>query len=609
MKKILTILFCFSCVFVHGQNVQVAPGSSPADTTLEYGFIRIPNTPNAVNTTGKKVLIADARGVLQWIIKDSIAGSGGSGVNTLAAIGSSPNANGATISGSTLNLEPADGSFGGVVTTGTQTIAGAKTFSSAFTSSTSTTSPILIGGTGTGSSISIRPTSGVGSTGADIIFQNGNNGGTEIARVTGSNGYTGFGTASPLMKFDITNGTQVTGANSGNPNALNVTGSNQSLTGGSATMFLNSNSAMGADVGASLAFTALRVSGDNTSDMIFAIAKGAKENASSGNYNGYFAIATQSHNLGALAERFRITSGGNVGIGTSSPTSLLHVVPVQTTGIGVAVASSTTTTGTILDIAGTSTALASGNEGLNIAISGANGTNAITATGARISVTNTNGTSCTNVGLEVTASGATTANYAIIVPSGGGNVGIGTATPSVTLDVVGDAQIFNAASGLSVIASTSKTTIGDFAGSGNGITLEVDDANQKTTISGGTVTFAGYGAGTATFDASGNISSVSDIRLKNVQGGYNVGLSALMKIRPIVYKWNDKSKMETEHSYIGFSAQNINAVLGDNATGVNKDGYLSIQDRAIMATMVVAIQEQQKMIEELQKEIKKLKRK
>lgn len=326
MKKILTILFCFSCVFVHGQNVQVAPGSSPADTTLEYGFIRIPNTPNAVNTTGKKVLIADARGVLQWIIKDSIAGSGGSGVNTLAAIGSSPNANGATISGSTLTLEPADGSFGGVVTTGTQTIAGAKTFSSAFTSSTSTTSPILIGGTGTGSSISIRPTSGVGSTGADIIFQNGNNGGTEIARVTGSNGYTGFGTASPLMKFDITNGTQVTGANSGNPNALNVTGSNQALTGGGATMFLNSNSAMGADVGASLAFTALRVSGDNTSDMIFAIAKGAKENASSGNYNGYFAIATQSHNLGALAERFRITSGGNVGIGTTSPSAVLDVV-------------------------------------------------------------------------------------------------------------------------------------------------------------------------------------------------------------------------------------------------------------------------------------------
>jgi hypothetical protein len=67
------------------------------------------------------------------------AGGGGSGVTTMAAIGSSPNADGATISGSTLNLEPASGSFGGVVTTGTQTFAGAKTFSSFPTFSAGTT--------------------------------------------------------------------------------------------------------------------------------------------------------------------------------------------------------------------------------------------------------------------------------------------------------------------------------------------------------------------------------------------------------------------------------------------------------------------------------------
>lgn len=50
---------------------------------------------------------------------------------SLTTIGSTPNANGATISGSVLNLQPASGSFGGVVTTTTQTLgAGVKTFSS-----------------------------------------------------------------------------------------------------------------------------------------------------------------------------------------------------------------------------------------------------------------------------------------------------------------------------------------------------------------------------------------------------------------------------------------------------------------------------------------------
>jgi hypothetical protein len=51
----------------------------------------------------------------------------------MAAIGSTPNANGATISGVNLNLEPASASYGGIVTTGTQTFAGAKTFSPALT--------------------------------------------------------------------------------------------------------------------------------------------------------------------------------------------------------------------------------------------------------------------------------------------------------------------------------------------------------------------------------------------------------------------------------------------------------------------------------------------
>lgn len=51
-----------------------------------------------------------------------------SGAISLSAIGSTPNANGGTITANVLNLQPASASFGGVITTGTQAFEGAKTF-------------------------------------------------------------------------------------------------------------------------------------------------------------------------------------------------------------------------------------------------------------------------------------------------------------------------------------------------------------------------------------------------------------------------------------------------------------------------------------------------
>lgn len=62
---------------------------------------------------------------------------------TLAAVGSSPNANAATLTGQVLNLQPADGTHPGVVSTGTQTFGGNKTF-------TGTISASNLSGTNTG---------------------------------------------------------------------------------------------------------------------------------------------------------------------------------------------------------------------------------------------------------------------------------------------------------------------------------------------------------------------------------------------------------------------------------------------------------------------------
>ena len=64
-----------------------------------------------------------------------------------------------------------------------------------------------------------------------------------------------------------------------------------------------------------------------------------------------------------------------------------------------------------------------------------------------------------------------------------------------------------------------------------------------------TVRFANFTTGSATFDASGNISSVSDERYKHIQREFATGMEAIDQINPIVYKWRDNSGMETEHEY------------------------------------------------------------
>jgi hypothetical protein len=99
-------------------------------------------------------------------INGTVTGSN-SGDVTLSAVGSTPNANAATLTGQVLNLQPASSSFPGLVTTGTQTLAGNKTL----TGNTTSTN-LTINGTGgqgyvfyTGQSAT--PTTPVGGT---VVF-------------------------------------------------------------------------------------------------------------------------------------------------------------------------------------------------------------------------------------------------------------------------------------------------------------------------------------------------------------------------------------------------------------------------------------------------------
>ncbi|NBW22853.1 MAG: hypothetical protein EBR82_84400, partial [Caulobacteraceae bacterium] len=87
---------------------------------------------------------------------------------------------------------------------------GGYTLSNVVLSASAGTMATVIGGTGTTSTLTLRSTSGVGTTGADIIFQTGNNGATEVMRLQ-NGGNLGIGEPSPLYKLQLKGAGQTTG--------------------------------------------------------------------------------------------------------------------------------------------------------------------------------------------------------------------------------------------------------------------------------------------------------------------------------------------------------------------------------------------------------------
>jgi hypothetical protein len=79
----------------------------------------------------------------------------------------------------------------------------------------------------------------------------------------------------------------------------------------------------------------------------------------------------------------------------------------------------------------------------------------------------------------------------------------------------------------------------------------------------GAATFAGavrmsnYGAGAATFDSSGNITSVSDARLKNITGTFTKGLAEIVKLTPKLYTWKPETGLVTDDINATLIAQDL----------------------------------------------------
>ena len=109
----------------------------------------------------------------------------------------------------------------------------------------------------------------------------------------------------------------------------------------------------------------------------------------------------------------------------------------------------------------------------------------------------------------------------------------------------------------------------------------------------------------------GSWTVASDKRLKQNIKPYTEGLSKLLLVEPIEYNYNERSGYDTKPSYVGVVAQDLQKIAPYMVGKFKKNGeeYLDVNTSAMTYMMVNAIKEQQKMIEDLKKEIEALKKK
>lgn len=140
------------------------------------------------------------------------------------------------------------------------------------------------------------------------------------------------------------------------------------------------------------------------------------------------------------------------------------------------------------------------------------------------------------------------------------------------------------------------TKLGGLSGSAYINSFEISDSGVVTIAN-----LAGAGSRTVTANASGTLSASSDSRLKQEDLSYRIsGLTELMQIQPRAYKWLNDINIRGEEAAteIGFFANEVNPII-PSAAPMGNDGMYGFYDRAMIATLVKAVQEQQVQIEEL----------
>ena len=210
---------------------------------------------------------------------------------------------------------------------------------------------------------------------------------------------------------------------------------------------------------------------------------------------------------------------------------------------------------------------------------------------------------------------------ALVLGKTGTNVGIGTSTPGHLLDVAGvvafDSTGLNNGTGIDLTfglnsgeGMSSSRTAGP-----NQYGLDLyTDYNRRISIE----QHGNVGIGTTSPDnlltvngsadkpGGGSWGTFSDGRLKTVNGGFTPGLSQVMRIHPIHYRYKADNAMGIRDTdeHIGVVAQDVQKVIPEAVTE-NSKGYLLVNNDPIIWTMLNAIKEQQGEFQHEQAELAK----
>jgi hypothetical protein len=262
-----------------------------------------------------------------------------------------------------------------------------------------------------------------------------------------------------------------------------------------------------------------------------------------------------------------------------------------------------------------------------------------TASGASAIWSNTTGSQNTAIGFQslfsnTTASGNTADGYeALLNSTSCCNVAVG----DLALQFVSTGQAntgvgnhAGATADSSYVTGSNNTTLGTGTKLGTGTltnasalgaNAEVDASNSLVLgsingVNGQTATVK-VGIGTTTPDnnltvngsadkpGGGSWGTYSDGRLKSLDGNFNEGLSAVLKIRPVRYRYKPDNAMGIRdgEEHIGVVAQEVQKIIPEAVTE-NSKGYLLVNNDPVIWAMLNAIKEQQREIRALKSELR-----